>query len=1155
MSSTDHLSELESLRSQVADLVRALAERDQAILELQRCQPDSVCLENERHLRFTQCAVDRAEDGILWADDSKRFIYANAAACRLLGYSNEELLTLSISDIAPYHDPARFQQRLDQIKQGAAATYESIHRRKDGTEFPVEASVTYLEYEGRGYTCGVVRDITERKHIEQERLEALHDLQSIFEAVPDIMFTLDTQGNMVKWNRRVGEVTGYSPEELLNKPALAFVPPDQQTRTAAAIQRAFTEGYAELEGHLLTKDHRLIPYHWTGALLKNSYGEPVGITGIGRDVSVKKRVEEALRQSEQRFTLAIEGANDILWDAHRLPDEPWHAPQTPIWWSPRVRELLGLGESESFETLEQWSARLHPDDKDRVFGQLAAHVEQRVPFDAEYRLCTNRGDYLWVRGRGQAMWDEQGEPRRMSGSCQDITERKRVEEALHASEERFSLAVFGSNTGIWDWDLRTDKTYFSPLWKKMLGYEDHELKGELFEWEQRLHPDDRERSLATVRAYLSGTTSQYQLEHRLRHKDGSYRWVLARGVSLSDAEGKPYRMAGSHIDITEQTKTQEALAQSERQLRTVLDALPMGVWFTDRSGAPVLSNPVARQIWSGIRQVCLEKVTNTAGWQEATGSSSALHRWALSHTLTTGEPCLNESLILECLDGTKKTIRNSAVPVKDEAGLVLGAIVLNEDITPLRQAQEALRLTQFSVDHAVEGFLWISSDGRIRNVNDAVCRMMEYTRDELTTMTVQDIDPNFPLEAWPAHWEDLKQKGSMRFESKHWSRTGRVLDTEVTVNYLSYEGEEYGCAIMRNIGERKRAEATLRQSEERYRSLVDNAPIGIFVNEAGRFAYANREVQRILKATNAEQLIGTPVLDRIAQEFQRPDEVVKDLTRPLMGNGQSVPLLNEQYVRFDGSRVDVAVTSIPTSFGDTPVTQVLVLDITERKQAEEALRQRELDLRTAIEERERISQDLHDGILQSLFAVGLGLEATKSAMSPTVRKMSGPPLNRAIEQLNRVMHEIRNFIAGLGSDLLQGKGLSTALQQMLSSLTQSQATRVRLALDDRAVRAVSAEQSLHLLHVIQEAVSNCIRHGRAQEARVSLKMLKQGVRLSIRDNGRGFKQDAAKRTGHGLTNMAARAEKLGGRFTILSKVNEGTRIVLDLPNEAANVRH
>ncbi|MEK7235413.1 MAG: ATP-binding protein, partial [Nitrospirota bacterium] len=96
---------------------------------------------------------------------------------------------------------------------------------------------------------------------------------------------------------------------------------------------------------------------------------------------------------------------------------------------------------------------------------------------------------------------------------------------------------------------------------------------------------------------------------------------------------------------------------------------------------------------------------------------------------------------------------------------------------------------------------------------------------------------------------------------------------------------------------------------------------------------------------------------------------------------------------------------------------------------------------------------------------------------------------------------------------------------------------------------------LHLLRVIQEAVSNCIRHGRAQEATVSLKMLKQGVRLSIRDNGSGFNPEAAKGSGHGLINMAARAQKIGGRFTVFSKINEGTRVVFDLPKEAPSVRH
>jgi PAS domain S-box-containing protein len=759
--------------------------------------------------------------------------------------------------------------------------------------------------------------------------------------------------------------------------------------------------------------------------------------------------------------------------------------------------------------------------------------------------------HRWGVARGVPVEREGGRILSLHGTFQDITERKQVEQALHASEERFTLAVHGSNTGIWDWDLRTGKTYFSPLWKSMLGYEEHELKGEFFEWEQRLHPDDRERALATVRAYLEGTIPQYELEHRLRHKDESYRWILARGVSLLDAEGKPYRMAGSHIDITAQKQTQEALAHSERQLRTVLDALPVGVWFTDRAGKPLLANPAAKQIWSNIKQIGLQTENPQASWWEAIGPINEPHRWALSYVLTTGVPAQYETFNVECLDGTKKAIRNLTVPVKSDDGLILGAIVLNEDITMLRQAQAALQLTQFSVDHAVEGFLWVESDARIFHANDSICRMLEYTCEEFMTMTLHDIDPNLTSEVWPAYWEELKKKGSLTFESKYWSRTGRVLDMEVTINYLQYEGKEYNCAIMRDIGERKRAQEALRASEERYRLLYDETPTMYFtlavdgtVRSVNRFGAEQLGYQ-------AEELIGHSVLSL----FHEDD---KEAVAASLSESVATPEAMRQWefrrVRKDGNIIWVRET---VRAGQSSAGETLVLvaseDITEHRRMEDALRQRERDLRAAFEERVRISQDLHDGILQSLFAVGLTLEASKSTMTPAVRKISGAPLNQAIHQLNQVMREIRNFIAGMGSDLLQGKDLPAALKQMLASLTEHQSTRVRLAVEDRAAKALSTEQSLHLIRVIQEAVSNCIKHGHAQEARVSLKMLKQGVRLSIRDNGCGFNLNRAKETGHGLRNMTTRAQKIGGRFTILSKVNEGTSIVLDLPNEAADV--
>ena len=225
-------------------------------------------------------------------------------------------------------------------------------------------------------------------------------------------------------------------------------------------------------------------------------------------------------------------------------------------------------------------------------------------------------------------------------------------------------------------------------------------------------------------------------------------------------------------------------------------------------------------------------------------------------------------------------------------------------------------------------------------------------------------------------------------------------------------------------------------------------------------------------------------------------------------------------------------------------------DITERTRMEEVLLQREKALLTAVEEREQISQDLHDGILQSLFAVGLSLETCKSWMSLKNHKAADQIFDQVITQLNHVMHEIRGFIVGPGSDPLQGKNLATALQHMRYSLMQHHVIRIPLAVEDRAANALSAKQTLHLFRVIQEAVSNCIRHSRAQKVTVSLKMLKQGVRLSIRDNGCGFNPEAAKGTGHGLNNMAIRAQRLGGRLTIASKRNEGTRIVLDLPNNS-----
>lgn len=151
-------------------------------------------------------------------------------------------------------------------------------------------------------------------------------------------------------------------------------------------------------------------------------------------------------------------------------------------------------------------------------------------------------------------------------AIRDITHIKRAEQALRESEERFELAVRGTDAGIWDWDLRTNEVFFSPRWKGMLGYSPDEISSSFSEWENRLHPDDRKQASVAIGDYLEGKSPTYEFEHRLRHKDGSYRWILSRGAAVFDHQGHAYRMVGSHLDITKRKGVEEQLRRREAEL-------------------------------------------------------------------------------------------------------------------------------------------------------------------------------------------------------------------------------------------------------------------------------------------------------------------------------------------------------------------------------------------------------------------------------------------------------------------------------------------------------------------------------------------------------------------------------------------------------------
>ncbi|HKO29923.1 MAG TPA: PAS domain-containing protein, partial [Nitrospiraceae bacterium] len=298
MRSAEHLSELEFLRSQVAELSRALAERDHSVrTPNHHPQEPMQDLREESHLLRTIIEGTAAEAGdgyfaSLVTHLTSTLHVQYALISEVCEGRFKKLRTLAVAAGGTLVDNFEYELAhtpcataltqaftcFDRDVQGAFPQFQRLAdlgvesycgvqlRTKSGAVIGLLVVMDTKPLQRGDYLQPLLEVLTprvvmefERRRAEQERAQALADIQNIIDTVPDFLFTLDTQGNMVKWNRRVAEVTGYSPEELWNKPALAFVPPEEQARTAAAIQRAFTEGYAELDGLLLTKDLRTIP--------------------------------------------------------------------------------------------------------------------------------------------------------------------------------------------------------------------------------------------------------------------------------------------------------------------------------------------------------------------------------------------------------------------------------------------------------------------------------------------------------------------------------------------------------------------------------------------------------------------------------------------------------------------------------------------------------------------------------------------------------------------------------------------------------------------------------------------------------------------------------------------------------------------------------
>jgi len=683
-------------------------------------------------------------------------------------------------------------------------------------------------------------------------------------------------------------------------------------------------------------------------------------------------------------------------------------------------------------------------------------------------------------------------------------------------------------------DLEGRYTTVNDYYAAQLGYAAAELVGQ--PWHLTVHAEDR---LRAERAYQQlCVDGQAEFEALAVRKDNSLFHTHLFMVPITDATG---RMIGHHCfmrNITRRKQAEQELHMIKERLQHLITSSPAVVYAGKPCGdfgTTYISDNVLDQTGYTSR----EFIEDTNFWAEHIHPDDRARVFAeMANLFRDGH--LESDYRFRHKDGTYRWMHDRLRLVHDEAGTPIEIVGSWIDVTERKQAEEALkasearlRLTQYAVDHAADYIFLIGRDGGFLDVNESACRRLGYTKQEMLTMSVMDIDPDFPPSAWEGFWAEFKQTRRVQLETRHRSKSGEIYPVEVTANYFQHNGRELDYAIVRDITERKQAEEALRKSHAYLRQVIDIDPNFIFAKDRnGRFTLVNQAVADAY-GTTVDELIGKTDADFNSNRTEV--EFFRRMDLEVMNRGRERFIPEEAITDAQGKTRWLQTVKRPIFNEHGRATQVLgsSTDITERKKAEE--------------QRERLSQDLHDNLLQSLYAVGMHLEAGRLAGGVSGKHWKAYA-TQAIDQLNRLVQDVRSFIALLKHRTVPGQDLGQALRHLVTSLSFSELTTPQFDIQDSAVAALTSNQADHLLNIAREALSNSLRHSRAHRRWILLQRTTSDVLLEIGDDGIGFTAGQDSRRGHhGLGHIADRAKQIGARLQIASAPGEGTSVRLELP--------
>jgi PAS domain S-box-containing protein len=750
-------------------------------------------------------------------------------------------------------------------------------------------------------------------------------------------------------------------------------------------------------------------------------------------------------------------------------------------------------------------------------------------------------------------------------AIRDTTEQARTEElkrseaVLRESEQRFRLVA--DTAPVLIWMSGTDKlcTYFNKPWLDFTGRSIEEELGN--GWAEGVHAEDLQRCLDTYMQSFD-RREKFAMEYRLRYRDGEYRWILDVGVPRFNEDGSFAGYIGIGVDVTERRRAEEARIRSAAIVESSDDA----IIATDVSGTVTDWNKGAERLFGYLASESVGKNVSFLRPPDRSPEGQGNLKRVIN-----GDVVKPYETALQRKDGTLVDISLRISPIVDAVGRVVGASGISRDISELKQAERAqreiedkLRLLLDSTAESEEKFakafrcspqpftLSTVKEDRYIEVNDAFELKTGYRREEVVGRTVDEL----------GIWVDYAERGKLvekilrgepirNVECRFRKKTGEVFIGLLSAELLELAGEMCVVANVIDITDWRRTEEALRATEKKASLYLQQTMFGVIEwdcdfravewNPAAEsiFGYSRSETL----GHHAYKLIVPP---RIVPEIQRVFETAIKRT----GGELSV---NEN-IRKNGDTIICEWFNTPLAGDNGAVIGIvsLVHDITERKRAEQTLAEMTRKLIEAQEqERARIARELHDDINQRLAMLGIELQQLREHYPELPVEISSR-MEKLQEQTTGISTDVQALSHDLHSSKLEYLGAVAGMKSWCKEFGERQGIQIEFK-NTEVQTSVTPEIGLCLFRVLQEALHNAAKHSGVKRIEVQLHEESDEIHLTIRDLGKGFDVEAAKKgRGLGLTSMQERIRLVNGTIEIQSKPMGGTTVHVRVPLSSEN---